>query len=123
MPATTTPSFGQLLFEPRDRPVARFPALTDLPEIDCDARLPLCRARCCTLTFPFSFQDLDERVLRWDYGRPYQIGRRSDGYCIHNEAGSCRCTVYAQRPAVCRTYDCRNDKRIWLDFEKRLPAT
>jgi Fe-S-cluster containining protein len=97
-------------------------ALADLPQIDCEARLPLCRARCCTFTFPLSFQDLDERVVRWDYGRPYQIGHRADGYCVHNEAGSCRCTVYAQRPAVCRTYDCRSDKRIWLDFDRREPA-
>ncbi len=97
-------------------------ALAQLPEIDCEARLPLCRARCCTFVFPLSAQDLDERVVRWDYARPYQIGRRDDGYCVHNEAGTCRCNVYTQRPAVCRTYDCRRDTRIWVDFEKRIAA-
>lgn len=97
-------------------------ALDKLPEIDCEARLHLCKARCCTLTFPLSIQDLDERVVRWDYGRPYQIGRRPDGYCVHNEPGTCHCTVYAQRPGVCRQYDCRGDKRIWKDFENRIPA-
>ena len=98
-------------------------ALTDLPEIDCAARLPLCQGRCCTLVFPLSVQDLEERVVRWDYGRPYQIARRDDGYCVHSAEGSCACTVYEKRPGVCRTYDCRNDSRIWLDFEKRIPAT
>jgi hypothetical protein len=96
--------------------------LEQLPEIDCEARLPLCKARCCTLRFPLSIQDLDERIVRWDYARPYQIGRRSDGYCVHNEPGTCHCNVYEHRPGVCRQYDCRNDKRIWIDFAARVPA-
>ena len=97
-------------------------ALQKLPEIDCEARVHLCKARCCTLVFPLSAQDLDERVVRWDYGKPYQIGRRADGYCVHNQPGTCNCTVYAQRPGVCRQYDCRKDTRIWIDFDKRVPA-
>jgi Fe-S-cluster containining protein len=96
--------------------------LEQLPQIDCEARLHLCKAKCCTLTFPLSVQDLDERVVRWDYAKPYQIGRRPDGYCVHNKAGTCLCEVYEHRPGVCRTYDCRQDKRIWADFEARIPA-
>lgn len=96
--------------------------LTDLPEIDCAARLPLCQARCCTLTFPLSFQDLDEHVVRWNYAVPYQIRQRADGWCVHNDCASHTCGVYAHRPAICRSYDCREDARIWEDFEKRIPA-
>lgn len=96
--------------------------LDDLPQIDCESRLHLCKARCCKLTFPLSFQDLDERVVQWDYGKPYQILQRLDGYCVHNDSESQHCCVYENRPAICRTYDCRQDKRIWLDFEQRLPA-
>jgi Fe-S-cluster containining protein len=96
--------------------------LGPLPQIDCEARVHLCKARCCSLVFPLSVQDLEERVVRWDYGRPYQIARRPDGYCVHNKAGTCQCEVYEQRPGICRTYDCRNDKRIWTDFDKRIPA-
>jgi len=102
-------------------PVADKYALTDLPQIDCASRLPLCRARCCTLSFPLSFQDVDERVVAWDYRRPYQIRQQPDGYCTHC-ATDRRCTVYDQRPAACRSYDCRQDSRIWLDFERRIPA-
>ena len=96
--------------------------LEKLPEIDCEARVHLCKAKCCTLVFPLSVQDLDERVVRWDYSKPYQIGRRPDGYCVHNEPGTCHCTVYEHRPGICRRYDCRTDKRIWIDFEARIPA-
>ncbi|MEZ4299173.1 MAG: hypothetical protein R3B70_29760 [Polyangiaceae bacterium] len=95
-------------------------ALADLPQIDCAARIPLCRARCCSFSFPLSVQDLDERIVRWTYGAPYKIAQREDGYCVHNHNG--QCGVYPNRPGVCRTYDCRTDKRVWLDFEKRIPA-
>jgi Fe-S-cluster containining protein len=97
-------------------------ALTDLPQIDCEARIPLCQGRCCSMGFALSFQDLDEHVVRWDYGRPYHIRQREDGYCVHNDPASRGCGVYAHRPAVCRSYDCRQDSRIWKDFEARIPA-
>ncbi len=96
--------------------------ITEVPSIPCAELIPICKARCCRLTFALSFQDLDERVLCWNYGRPYEIARREDGYCVHNDQSSRGCGAYANRPAVCRTYDCRADKRIWLDFEKRIPA-
>ena len=96
--------------------------LEDLPQIDCQSRLHLCKARCCKLTFPLSFQDLDEHIVQWDYSNPYQIRKKPDGYCVHNESGSGHCCVYENRPAICRTYDCRNDKRIWLDFDQGIPA-
>jgi Fe-S-cluster containining protein len=95
--------------------------LTDLPNIDCQSLLPLCKARCCTLTFALSVQDLDERVVRWNYARPYQIAQREDGYCVHTREGG-GCSIYERRPGVCRAYDCRRDTRIWTDFEKRIPA-
>ena len=97
-------------------------AITDLPEIDCHTRLHLCKARCCSLSLALSFQDLEEHVVKWDYGRPYHIKQREDGYCVHNDCESRRCGVYEHRPAVCRSYDCRSDPRIWKDFANRIPA-
>ena len=95
--------------------------MQNLPQIDCEARLPLCHGRCCMLTFPLSFQDLDEGIVKWEYKRPYLIKHRPDGYCVHNTEQR-GCAVYANRPAICRSYDCRTDKRIWTDFENRIPA-
>jgi Fe-S-cluster containining protein len=89
----------------------------------CMELLPICEGRCCKLRFPLSTQDLDEGVIRWDYGRPYMIRQRGDGYCAHNHPEQHGCTVYENRPAVCRIYHCRNDKRIWFDYEQRILAT
>jgi len=89
--------------------------------IDCASRIHICKAKCCTFNFYLTDQDLDEGVARWDYGRPYWIQKRPDEYCVHCEPGTCRCRVHAHRPYVCRAYDCRNDERIWLDFERMIP--
>jgi hypothetical protein len=90
-------------------------------EIDCDARIGLCRAACCRLTFPLSKQDLDEGVARWEYQQPYMNKRRDDGWCVHNDVETHGCRIHAHRPVVCRVYDCRQDARIWVDFEARVP--
>ena len=95
------------------------------PELDipCAELVHLCEARCCSFTFSLSTQDLDEGVIRWDYGQPYLIRQRaSDGYCVHHDPTSRGCTVHQFRPRVCRVYDCRADERIWIDYEKRIPA-
>jgi len=89
----------------------------------CDELLHLCRARCCTLSFALSTADLDEGVIRWDYGQPYLIRqRKSDGYCVHCDPDALTCSVHAQRPRVCRSYDCREDTRIWIDYAQRIPT-
>jgi len=92
-------------------------------DVPCAELVHLCHARCCRLTFALSTGDLDEGVIRWDYGQPYLIRQReSDGYCVHNDPSSRGCTVHAFRPRVCRQYDCRNDARVWIDYERRIPA-
>ena len=89
-------------------------------EIDCSERVHLCKATCCRLRFALSRQDIEEGTIKWDLGHPYLIAHGNDGYCSHMERGSCRCTVRESRPVPCRGYDCRQDKRIWLDFENRI---
>jgi Fe-S-cluster containining protein len=92
------------------------------PDLDCAVLRPICQARCCRLSFALSFQDLDEGGLQWDYARPYRIRQGHEGYCVHSASDTRGCTVYERRPATCRTYDCRNDRRIWADFEERILA-
>ena len=75
------------------------------------------------MTFPLSPQDLDERSVEWDYSAPYAIRKGTDGYCVHSCPTTRRCLVYEHRPAICRTYSCREDERIWDDFERRISAS
>lgn len=90
-------------------------------KINCAERMHLCKAACCRLSFYLSKQDLREGVVRWDVGQPYHILHREDGWCNHCDPTTKRCNVHEQRPLTCRSYDCRNDARIWEDFEKAIP--
>lgn len=95
--------------------------LQESVSIDCESRVHLCKAACCRLSFALSKEDVEEGVVRWDLGRPYFIARDSVGCCVHLDAETRACGVYGQRPVPCRTYDCRRDERIWIDFDKQIP--
>lgn len=89
--------------------------------IECESRLHLCHAMCCRLRFPLSEQDLLEGVAAWDPEAPYMNLQDDHGWCAHMNGESLRCSIYAHRPLPCRAFDCRNDRRIWLDFDNRIP--
>lgn len=93
------------------------PAVED---IDCEARMPLCEAACCRLRFALSQQDVAEKIVHWSVSEPYLNRLGADGWCTHTDPADRHCTVYEHRPLVCRSYDCRNDVRIWKDFEARV---
>jgi hypothetical protein len=89
-------------------------------EFDCAGRVHLCHATCCRLPFALSHQDVREGIVRWNLGQPYMIDRDPDGYCAHIARATCGCTIYAHRPVPCRGFDCRKDRRIWLDFDRMI---
>jgi Fe-S-cluster containining protein len=91
-------------------------------EIDCAARIPLCKARCCTMDVTLSAQDVAEGGIPFDILQPYALPRDPDTKkCVCMDATGA-CTIYERRPGACRAYDCRHDKRVWLDFDARVPA-
>lgn len=90
-------------------------------QIDCGKRLHLCKAACCRLHFTLSAQDLEEGIVRFNVRRPFHIAQRDDGWCSHCDKQTKRCNVHENRPLVCRGYDCRQDGRIWEDFEGMVP--
>lgn len=96
-------------------------AVTGEP-IDCESRLPLCQARCCSFAVMLSRQDLAEGELTWEIDRPYVLARGPDGYCGHLGRDDAHCQRYDHRPATCRSYTCRTDRRVWIDFDARIPA-
>jgi Putative zinc- or iron-chelating domain len=112
-----------------DRPLAeRFGADVDKyligagTPVPCAELIPICKARCCKLPHYLSKQDLAEGVIQWELDEPYRIAHGADAFCVHSNPETRGCGVYQQRPAICRTYDCRDDWRIWDDFERRIPA-
>jgi Putative zinc- or iron-chelating domain len=90
--------------------------------IDCENRVHLCHARCCFFTVELSRQDVEEGKLLWKIEEPYLLRREADHYCSHLDRRTRSCGVYESRPAACRAYDCRDDRRVWDDFEKMIPA-
>jgi Fe-S-cluster containining protein len=88
-----------------------------VPTINCAERLHICKAVCCSLRFALSVEELEAGIVKWEIGQPYTIRHSQAGNCIHLETGNCGCKVYDDRPQVCRTYSCINDKRIWTDFD------
>lgn len=91
-------------------------------DIDCGARLHLCHGRCCAFSVELSAQDLEEGGIAWNLEEPYMLRREPDGYCTHLDRGGAGCVLYERRPAVCREFDCREDRRVWLDFDEMIPA-
>jgi hypothetical protein len=91
-------------------------------DVDCAALLHLCHGRCCSFTVALSEQEVKDRQVDWELLKPYQLKKsKSTGYCSNMDCNG-GCTKYEVRPRICRAYDCRGDLRVWLDYEKRIPA-
>jgi Fe-S-cluster containining protein len=93
--------------------------LKAMVDIDCENRKHICRTACCSFTFSLSVQDIYEGV-RWNLGNPFMSAKGANGYCVHWQPDVMKCSIYERRPLSCRKYDCRNDSRIWLDFDKMV---
>lgn len=92
------------------------------PDVDCASLLPLCHGRCCSFEVRIAEQDIREGKLEWEILDPYVLPRAADGFCQYLDRDNGLCGCYEHRPGTCRHYDCRADKRVWLDYEKRIPA-
>ena len=91
-------------------------------DVDCQSRLDTCKAVCCKFPFALSKQDVREGLVRWEFARPYLIAHGSDGYCVHLDRETYRCTVREQRPLPCRGFDCHENEiwHVWLDYDKKI---
>jgi len=91
-------------------------------KVDCQSRLPFCKAICCKFPFALSRQDVEEGIVKWEFARPYLINHDPDGYCCHLDRETYRCTVHKNRPLPCRGFDCQDNEKwqVWVDYEKRV---
>lgn len=98
------------------------PAHTPDPDIDCASLLHLCHGRCCSFTAALTEEEVRANIIEWDLNEPYKLPKNTEtGYCA-NLGSTGGCTKYHARPGACRKYDCTHDGRVWIDFEKRIPA-
>jgi len=88
--------------------------------VNCAERLPVCKAACCKLNFALSPDEVESGKVKWELGHPYFIRHENNGCCSHLDSGKQCCSIYDDRPKVCRQYSCANDKRIWKDFDNMI---
>lgn len=81
-------------------------------DVDCEANLESCSAGCCTLQFALTREEVKKGHLKHNPTRPFFIAHDPDGYCLHLNRDSLRCTVWHDRPMRCRRYDCKSTERI-----------
>ena len=91
----------------------------DFVPVNCAERLPICKAVCCSLSFALTAEEVESGEIKWDLGEPYYIRQESTGCCTHLDPNK-GCSIYENRPGVCRQYSCANDERIWNDFDKMI---
>ncbi len=90
--------------------------------VDCLSRLHICKSICCKFPFALSKQDVDEGIIRWEFGRPYLIAHDTNGYCVHMDRKTYNCTVRENRPVPCRGFTCENNQKwhVWNDYEAKV---
>lgn len=86
--------------------------------VNCDERMHICKGVCCKLNFALSVDEIEGGKSKWDLGQPYYIRQKSTGFCTHLDENKQCCSIYNDRPKVCRKYSCAKDTRIWKDFDK-----
>jgi Fe-S-cluster containining protein len=85
------------------------------PSIQCSA----CEAICCRLTVVLMPED---RVPEWLIDRDPRgmetLAKGEDGWCAAVDPNTSRCTIYEDRPSICRKYamgspSCQDERLKW----------
>ncbi len=92
------------------------------PAVHCDT----CEAVCCRLTVVLMPED---HVPAWLVDRDEHgletLAKGEDGWCAAVNPNTSGCTIYADRPTICRKYamgspSCRDERHKW--FGDRIPT-
>jgi Fe-S-cluster containining protein len=92
------------------------------PSVQCTA----CEAVCCRLTVVLMPEDdVPDWLVAHDTHGLATLAKGDDGWCAAVDPNTSRCTIYAQRPAICRKYamgspSCRDERRKW--YRRPLPT-
>jgi Fe-S-cluster containining protein len=88
--------------------------------MNCEENKKICRGICCSFIFALTKEEANKETIKWNPKRPFFIARDEDGYCPHLDRESLNCKIWGKRPERCRKYDCRKDKNVWADQEKKI---
>lgn len=87
--------------------------------VDPTVRCTSCEAICCRLTVVLM---PDDHVPSWLIDRDLHgmetLAKGEDGWCAAVDPNTFRCTIYEDRPAICRKYamgspSCRDERQKW----------
>jgi Fe-S-cluster containining protein len=96
------------------------PMRSGSPVLDCGERISLCKSACCRIfNVPLTPKEVHEGRIDWNPRVPYLVHKNRLG-CVNLQSGDCSCSIYDSRPSTCSSYSCKNDKRIWSDYEKKI---
>lgn len=93
------------------------------PTVSCDR----CEAVCCRLTVVLMPEDRVPRWLVHEDERGFQtLAKGDEGWCAALDPLDFRCTIYEQRPAICRKFamgspSCRFERAGWAG-QRALPT-
>lgn len=100
-----------------------YQSLADLKEptdLDCSSHHATCGAACCTsFSVVLTAEEAASNKYLWDIAFPYRLLVDEQGTCVYFDRTSLSCSIWNDRPAACRTFDCRKDDRIWDDYAGR----
>ena len=92
----------------------------EIPEVlvDCERRHPTCHSACCVIyRVHLTAPEVRAGQLLWDLTDPYRLVRKQFGRCAYLDEERQQCTIWENRPQVCRGYSCATDTNIWKDFD------
>ncbi|MGY0798813.1 YkgJ family cysteine cluster protein [Lysobacter sp. A286] len=96
------------------------------PTVSCDH----CDAVCCRLTVVVMPEDNVPRHLVERTERGLEVmARDEDGWCVAVDQNRMCCSIYEQRPAICRKFTmgsgyCRSERKAYSRrYEREIPVT
>lgn len=78
-----------------------------------DINCSTCDAACCRLqVLLIGDSEVPEYLVEWSEWGGQVLRRLEDGWCAGLDRTTLRCTIYAQRPQVCRDFEMGGDECI-----------
>lgn len=96
-------------------------------DIDPTVQCSDCEAICCRLTVVLLPGDerVPEQYTTYDSHGLQMMARGEDGWCVALDLNTMRCSIYEQRPGICRKFAmgsafCRAERDEWKGLEAAL---